>query len=89
VAFKIPNAEVEKRDADDFVAHWEPDKKTFTLQLYFKKNAFVGGKEKARARSRQRGGSRGVRGAAAAGRVARRGSRRAEPPPPPPPPRFA
>ena len=40
VAFKIPNAEVEKRDADDFVAHWEPDKKTFTLQLYFKKNAF-------------------------------------------------
>ena len=40
VAFKIPNAEVEKRDANDFVAHWEPDKKTFTLQLFFKKNAF-------------------------------------------------
>ena len=41
VAFKIPNADVEKRDAGDFVAHWEPDKKTFTVQLFFKKNAFV------------------------------------------------
>ena len=42
VAFKIPNADVEKRDAGDFVAHWEPDKKTFTVQLFFKKNAFGG-----------------------------------------------
>jgi splicing factor 3A subunit 2 len=70
VAFKIPNAEVEKRDADDFVAHWEPDKKTFTLQLYFKKNAFNKAFDKGKGNTNVFG--QGVRRAAAAGRVARR-----------------
>ena len=75
-------------DAGDFVAHWEPDKKTFTVQLFFRKNAFVGGKNKS--------------AGAFAGNAGVHGGYAAPPPPgalppgfppsgapPPPPPRFA
>lgn len=35
IAFKVPNVEVDKSGAK-FFTHWEPDKKTYTLQVYFK-----------------------------------------------------
>ena len=91
VAFKIPNAEVEKRDAGDFVAHWEPDEKTFTVQLFFRKNAFVGGNKQNKSAGAFAGNA-GVHGGYAAppppGALPP-GFPPSGAPPPPPPPRFA
>jgi len=42
ISFKVPNIEIDKT-RDRFFTHWEPDKKVFTLQLYFKNNALIGG----------------------------------------------
>ena len=36
ISFKVPNAEVDKRGDDKYFSHWEPDKKVYTLQVYFK-----------------------------------------------------
>lgn len=41
IAFKVPNAEIDKVP-DHFFSHWEPDAKVYTLQLYFK-NPRLGG----------------------------------------------
>ena len=79
VAFKIPNAEVEKRDAGDVVAHWEPDKKTFTVQLFFRKNAFVGGKNKSAGAFAGNAGVHGGYAAPPPPGALRRGSRRRTP----------
>eukprot|EP00501_MAST-03F_sp_TOSAG23-6_P000018 GSMAST32.ASY1.ANO1.18.1 assembled CDS len=35
IAFKVPNMEVDK-NKDKFLTNWDPNTKTFTLQLYFK-----------------------------------------------------
>ncbi|KAK4527222.1 hypothetical protein GAYE_SCF37G5144 [Galdieria yellowstonensis] len=35
IAFKIPNWEIEKSEGKYYM-HWDKDKKTFTLQIYFK-----------------------------------------------------
>jgi hypothetical protein len=35
ISFKVPNFEIDKA-RDKFFAHWEPDKKVYTLQLYFR-----------------------------------------------------
>ena len=63
IAFKVPNADVDKRQGDGdgrggdegvggrgsgFIAHWEPDEKTYTLQICFKNDAAT--------RERARGG---------------------------------
>jgi splicing factor 3A subunit 2 len=42
IAFKVPNVEVDKT-ADRFFAHWEPDKKVYTVQLHFKAPGGGGG----------------------------------------------
>ena len=36
ISFKVPNAEVDKRGDNKYFSHWEPDKKVYTLQVYFK-----------------------------------------------------
>ena len=92
LAFKIPNAEVEKRDANDFVAHWEPDKKTFTVQLFFKKNAFEvrGNKSTFGAfAANATGGHGGYAAPPPPGALPPGFPPSGAPPPPPPPPRFA
>ena len=35
ISFKIPNAEIDRREPK-FFAKWDKDKKTYTMQLYFK-----------------------------------------------------
>jgi splicing factor 3A subunit 2 len=35
IAFKIPATEID-RDPSKFYTHWDADRKSFTLQLYFK-----------------------------------------------------
>mmetsp|Transcript_40242 Transcript_40242/g.76927 ORF Transcript_40242/g.76927 Transcript_40242/m.76927 type:complete len:364 (-) Transcript_40242:358-1449(-) len=35
IGFKVPNSEIDKT-GQKFFAHWEPDKKVYTLQVYFK-----------------------------------------------------
>ena len=81
IAFKVPNADVDKRQGDGdgrgsdegvggrgsgFIAHWEPDEKTYTLQICFKNDAAT----------RERASGGGYAPAPGAG----------VPPPPPPPP---
>ena len=36
ISFKVPNAEIDKRGENKYFSHWEPDKKVYTLQVYFK-----------------------------------------------------
>jgi len=59
VAFKVPNLEVDKA-RERFFTHWEPDKKVFTVQMYFK-NGYGGGGRGGWRWSR-RGGRRWQRG---------------------------
>lgn len=42
IAFKIPNAEIDKSQ-NRFFTHWEPTRKVFTLQLYLGHNRFPQG----------------------------------------------
>ncbi|KAK3236997.1 Splicing factor 3A subunit 2 [Cymbomonas tetramitiformis] len=42
ISFKVPNVEVDKT-GNKFFSYWEPDKKTYTLQLYFKGGRGSGG----------------------------------------------
>jgi len=39
VAFKIPNVEVDRKDAAAFIARWDPDARAYTLQLPFRAGA--------------------------------------------------
>ena len=76
----MPNAEVDKRGDDKYLSHWEPDKKVYTLQVYFKDGP---------APSRAKGA--GPVGGEGRGGYAVPASNLPPPPPPPSalPPRFA
>ena len=37
IGFKIPNVEVDKTGRDKFFTHWDPDVRTYTCQITFKR----------------------------------------------------
>lgn len=40
VAFKVPNVDIDKSGKDDkFFTHWDPDLKTYTCQITFRRSA--------------------------------------------------
>lgn len=89
ISFKVPNAEIDKRGENKYFSHWEPDKKVYTLQVYFKNGP---GPDANRAPVGGTGGYAQAGGYGGTGGYAVPASNLPPPPPPPPgalPPQFA
>jgi splicing factor 3A subunit 2 len=88
ISFKVPNAEIDKRGENKYFSHWEPDKKVYTLQVYFKNGP---GPDANRAPVGGTGGYAQAGGYGGTGGYAVPASNLPPPPPPPGalPPQFA